>query len=202
MTWRDRGWPAPRDGQDGTPLYLLDRYPRSLYSDPPRLAAVAGDASWVTAAIQVLGPDAVLAELTTAVTAAPGEPRLAVVHAVVQRQAHNLRRPEAVSDPAFIPRQLCLEATELGETLLAADCQAQQLASDDPGPVLQWTTRPTSPGLFLELGRIPGGVESVAVMQDGRVVTGGAFIRNAPLLALNRHIQTPSLPNSAASRAG
>ena len=152
-TWRDRGWPAARDGEQGTPLYLLDRYPQTLYGDPPRLAALAGDAGWVTAAIRTLGVDAVLAELKTAGAAAPGEPRLAAMHAVVRGQAHHLRDREAAGDPGFVPRQLCLQAAELGETLLAADCRTRQLASDDPGPVLQWTTRRASPALILELGR-------------------------------------------------
>ena len=172
-TWRDRGWPAAHDGEQGTPLYLLDRYPQTLYGDPPRLAALAGDAGWVTAAIRTLGVDAVLAELKTAGAAAPGEPRLAAMHAVVRGQAHHLRGREAAGDPGFVPRQLCLQAAELGETLLAADCRTRQLASDDPGPVLQWTTRRASPALILELGRHEGGVAAVAVLPDGRVVTGG-----------------------------
>ena len=97
------------------------------------------------------------------------------MHAVVRGQAHHLRGREAVGDPGFVPRQLCLQATELGETLLAADCRTRQLASDDPGPVLQWTTRRASPALILELGRDEGRVEAVAVLPDGRVVTGGGF---------------------------
>ena len=171
-TWRDRGWPAARDGRDGTPLYLLDRYPRTLYGDPPRLAALAGNVGWVTTAIQTLGVYAVLAELKTAAAGAPGEPRLAAMHGVVQGQAHHLRNPEAAGDPAFLPRQLCLQATELGETLLAADFQTQQLASGDPGPVLQWTTRRASPALVLELRR-GAVVDAVAALPDGRVVTCG-----------------------------
>ena len=172
-TWRDRGWPTARDGQYGTPLYLLDRYPQTLYGDPPRLAAQVGDVGWVTTAIETLGVDTVLAELKTASTAAPSEPRLAVMHAVVRSQAHHLRGREPVGDPGFVPRQLCLQAAELGETLLAADCRTRQLASGDPGPVLQWTTRRASPSLILELGRDEGGVRAVAVLPDGRVVTGG-----------------------------
>jgi len=172
-TWRDRGWPTARDGEDETPLYLLDRYPQTLYSDPPRLAALAGDADWVTAGIWTLGVDAMLAELKTAGTAAPGERRLAAMHAVVRGQAHHLRDWEAAGDPGFAPRQLCLQAAELGEALLAADFRARLLASDDPGPVLQWTTRRASPALIFELGRHDGGMSAVAVLPDGRVVTGG-----------------------------
>ena len=172
-TWRDRSWPSARDGTQGTPLYLFDRYPQTLYGDPPRLAALAGDAGWVTAAIQTLGVDAVLAELKTAAAAAPGEPRLTAMHAVVRGQAHHLRGQEAAGDPGFVPRQLCLQAAELGETRLAADFRIRQLACDDPGPVLQWTTRRASPALVLELGRHRGGVAAVAVLPDGRVVTSG-----------------------------
>ena len=173
-TWRDRGWPTAHNDEQGTPLYLLDRYPPTLYSDPPRLAALIGDAGWVTAAIRTFGVDAVLAELKTAGAAAPGEPRLAAMHAVVRGEAHHLRDREAVGDPGFVPRQLYLQATELGQTLLAADYQTRQLASDDPGPVLQWTTRRVSPALILELGRHTGAVYAVAVLPDGRVVTGGS----------------------------
>jgi hypothetical protein len=104
-----------------------------------------------------LGVDAVLAELTTAAAAAdPGEPRLAEVQAVVRGHAYHLRGWEAAGDPGFVPHQLCRQAAELGGTLLAADCQARQLASDDPGPVLQWTTRQASPALILEPGRHEG----------------------------------------------
>ena len=172
--WRDRGWPAAHDGTQGTPLYLLDRYPQTLYDDPPRLATLAGDAGWVTAAIQTLGVAAVLAELKTADAAAPGEPRLAAMHAVVRRQAHHLRDREAVGDPGFVPRQLCLQAAELGENTLADDCRTRLLASDDPGPVLQWTTRRGSPALILELGRHGSAVTAVAALPDLRVASGGS----------------------------
>ncbi len=174
-TWRDRGWPAARDGEQRPPLYLLDRYPQTLYGDPPRLAAWVGDGGWVTAAIRTLGVDAVLAELKTAGAAAPGEPRLAAMHTVVRGQAHHLRDREAASDPGFVPRQLCLQAAELGENTIAADCQAQQLTSEDPGPVLQWTTRRASTALLFELGRDEDGMGAVAVLPDGRVVTGGGL---------------------------
>ena len=171
--WRDRGWPTARDGEDGTPLYLLDGYPQTLYDDPSRLAALVGDVGWVTAAIQTLGVDTVLAELKTAGAVAPGEPRLAAMHTVVRGQAHHLRDPEAAGDPGLVPRQLCLQATELGETYLAADCRTRHLASGNPGPVLQWTTRRASPALVLELGGSHGIVTAMAVLPDGRLVSGG-----------------------------
>jgi WD40 repeat protein len=173
-TWRARNWPAACDEEEGTPLYLLDTYLRTLYGDPLRLTTLAGDADWVTTAIGALGVDAVLVDLKAADDAASREPRLAAMHAVVQSQAHHLRGPETTDDPGFVPRQLCLQATEFGETVLAAGYRARQLVCDDPGPVLQWTTRRTSPALVLELGRDDDGVSAVAVLPDGRVVTGSA----------------------------
>jgi WD40 repeat protein len=135
---------------------------------------VVGDVGWVIAAIRTLGVGAVLVELKTAGAAAPGEARLAAMHAVVRGQAHHLRDREAVDDPGFVPRQLCLQAAELGENALAADCRTWLLASDGPGPVLQWTTQRASPALVLELGHPGGEVYAVAVLPDGRVVSGGS----------------------------
>ena len=172
-SWRAAGWP-PLDGAgQGTPRYLLDTYPSTLTEDPPRLAALAGDAGWVTTAIQTLGVDAVLAELKTVGAVVPSERRLAAIQTIVRGQAHHLRDRQTVGDPGFVPRQLCLQAAELGEALLADDFRTRLLASDDPGPVLQWTTRRASPALILELGRHDGWVYAVAVLRDGRVVTGG-----------------------------
>ena len=116
---------------------------------------------------------AVLAELKTAVAAAPGEPRLGAMHTVVRGQAHHLRGPETAGDPGFVPRQLCLQAAELGESLLATDFRTRQLASGDPGPLLQWSARRASPALIFELGRDEGWVRAVAVLPDGRVVSSG-----------------------------
>jgi WD40 repeat protein len=174
-TWRDRGWPAARDGEQGTPLYLLDRYPRTLYEDPPRLAALVGDVGWVTAAIRTLGVDAVLAELRTAGPAAPGEPRLAAMHAAVRGQAHHLRDWKAVGYPGFVPRQLCLQVTELGEaelyeTDLAGDFRERLSAY--PGLIPQWTSRRPHRALVAEVNGHAGWVNAVALTPDGNVVAG------------------------------
>ena len=171
--WRDRGWPTASEGEHGTPLYLLDTYLQTLYDDPLRLAAVACDIGWVTAAILTLGVNAVLAELKTAGAAAPREPRLAAMYAVVRGQGDHLSGPETIDDPSFVPRQLCLQASEMGQNAFAADCRTRLLASVNAGPVLQWTTQRTSPALALDLGRHGGGVQGVAVLPDGRLVSGG-----------------------------
>ena len=93
-TWRDRGLPAARDGTQGTPPYLLDSGTRGCSMTIRRgWPNWPGDVGWVTAAIQALGVDAVLAELKTADAAAPGEPRLAAMHAVVRGQAQCLALP-------------------------------------------------------------------------------------------------------------
>ena len=177
MTGRRPGGTAAgrsRDGEPGTPLYLLDRYPRALHADPPRLAALVGDVGWVTTAITTLGPDAVLAELKTADAAAPGEPRLAAMHAVLRGQVHHLRAPEAAADPAFAARQLCLQATELGEhdggvvaAAVLPDGRVVTGGSND-GRVLLWD--PAEPGAGpVQLGRHENGVRALAVLPDGRL---------------------------------
>lgn len=51
------------------------------------------------------------------------------------------------------------------------------LVSDDPGPVLKWTTLRASLALSLELGRHDDEVWAVAVLPDGRVVSGGQDYR-------------------------
>jgi hypothetical protein len=185
--WRQRGWPTAREGEPGTPLYLLDEYPQTLSGDPAKLTALAGDAGWVTAAIQSLGVDKTLTVLRTVSTAAPGEPRLTAIHSAGRHQAHPLRGPETTVDPAWVPRQLCLQAAQLGETQLASDFKARQLACVDPGLVLQWTTKRTSPALVLELthdsshaGAINAG--TIAVLPDGRVATGGGLFLGQALI--------------------
>ena len=173
-TWRDRGWPTASEGEHGTPLFLLDTYLQTLYDDPLRLAALATDLGWVTAAIRTLGVNAVLAELKAASAAIPREPRLAAMYAVVRGQGDHLSGREAVDDPGFVPRQLCLQASEMGQNALASECRNRLLTSGNAGPVLQWTTQRTSPALSLDLGRHGGGVQAVAVLPDGRMVSAGS----------------------------
>jgi len=91
---------------------------------------------------------------------------------------------------------ICLQAAELGETLLAVDCRTRQLASSDPVPVLQWTTQRASPALILELGRGDNGVGAVAVLQDGRVVTGGR-VGGGPVL-----VWDPTQPGTGPAELG
>ena len=172
-SWRDRGWPVASERERGTPLYLLDRYLQTLYDDPQLLAALASDVAWVTAAIRTLGVNAVLTELKAACTATPREPLLEALYAVVRGQGNHLNGWQAGEDPGLALRQLCLQAAQMGYDTLAADCRTRLLAFDDPGPVLWWTTERTSPALALDLGRHGGGVEAVAVLPDGRVMSGG-----------------------------
>jgi hypothetical protein len=71
-SWRDAGWPAGPDAERVTPRYLLDSYPATLQNEPPRHAKLVVDVGWVDAAIQMVGVDRVLADLSSAATAAPG----------------------------------------------------------------------------------------------------------------------------------
>ena len=171
--WRKAGWPATDGVQNTSPRYLLDAYPATLDSDPQRLAALAGDVSWVAAAIRTAGVDSVLAALRTARSAAAADEGVSAMLALVRGQAHHLRPPDPVSQPGYVLRQLCLQAAELADERLALDTRTRLLALADPGPVPLWSTRRSSQAPSAELGSNDGPVWAMAVLPDGRVVTGG-----------------------------
>ena len=171
--WRDADWPGAVDGEEGTPRYLLDTYPATLARDPQRLAALVSDAGWVDAAIRSAGVDRVLADLRRAAAAAPAHPAVGAMLAAVVGQAHRLRPSQPVDQPGYVMRQLCLRAAELGEDRLTCDLRARLRSQPGPGLVPLWTTRRTSRALAVVLGRHDGRVRAVAVLPDGRVVSGG-----------------------------
>ncbi|ADP78940.1 trypsin-like peptidase domain-containing protein [Pseudofrankia inefficax] len=177
--WRDAGWPAPTDGGDGTPRYLLDSYACTLARQPQRLSGLAGDAGWVVAAIETAGADWVLADLRRAAAADPTHPAVAATLATVTGQAHQLRLSPLLHQPGYVARQLCLQAAELAEDRLAADLRTRLRAQPGPGLVPLWTTRRASPALAAELGRHDGPVRTMTALPDGRVataVTGGRLL--------------------------
>ena len=157
-----------------TPLYLLDSYPSTLYGELALLTALVTDNGWLTSAIQAIGVEAVLATMQTAARAAAGtNARVNSSLTVVQGQAHNLRDQNTNRDLGFVARQLCLQALELGEEAIADATRTRLLSSGTPGLVPCWTTLRTSPAFLLELGRLDVSVEALAVLADGRVITGG-----------------------------
>jgi hypothetical protein len=169
--WRDAGWTTKAD--DGVPRYLLDEYPATLADDPDRLTALVSDVGWVDAALQLTGVDQVLADLRQAAVADPAEYAVAAMLATVSGQAHLLRPPSPVTQAGYVLRQLCLQAAELGEDRLANDLRARLRSQPDPGLLPIWTTRRTSRALSAELGRHDDSLRAVAVLPDGRVVSGG-----------------------------
>jgi WD40 repeat protein len=171
--WRDRGWPTSLDATEGTPQYLLDSYPGTLASDPSRLVALVSDVGWVDAAIQSTGVDQVLADLGSAAAADPANPALAAMLATVSGQAQHLRPPSPVTSPGYVLRQLCLQADEFDEDRLGDEIRAQLQAHPDPSLVPLWTTRRASRGLLKEVGDHDDRVLAVAVLPNGRVVSGG-----------------------------
>ena len=168
--WRDAGWPIPAGGAEGTPQYLLDTYPATLAHDPERLAQLAGDIGWVEAAIVSAGVDRILADLRQVAAANPAS---TAVVAAVTGQAYDLRPPQPVGQPGYILRQLWMQAAELGEDDLAEEIRSRLRSRPGSGLVPRWTTRRASRALSSELGRDVGVVNAVAVLADGRVVTGG-----------------------------
>jgi WD40 repeat protein len=169
--WRAAGWPAVADGEDGTPRYLLDSYAATLARQPDRLAALTGDVGWVDAAIRAIGVDRVLAILRTAANVT-ADPVLAAMLAVLTGQAPNLRSPGPVERPGFAARQVWVQATEFGLNDLAeaARGRTRVVAPSDPVPL--WTTRRAARGFGLEIGRHDKVVSYLAVLDDGRVVSG------------------------------
>ena len=172
--WRDAGWPTSRiDGAERTPRYLLDTYPATLARDPQRLAALVSDAGWVDAAIQSVGVDRVLADFAGPLPLARPHPAVGSDARGRRGQAHHLRPPQPVSQPGYVLRQLCMQAAELGEDRLADDVRARLQSQPGADLVPLWTTRRASRALSAELGRHDRTVGAVAVLPDGRVVSGG-----------------------------
>jgi Trypsin-like peptidase domain/WD domain, G-beta repeat len=175
--WGDQGWPAPgRDGP-GTPRYLLDAYPSALAGDPSRLTALVSDVGWVDAAIQSTGVDRVLADLRSAATANQTTPAVEAMLATVSGQAHHLRASSPVTQPGYVLRQLWMQAAELGEERPASDLRARLRSQPDSDLIPIWTTRRASRALSAELGRHDDAVYALAVLPDGRVVSGGEDLR-------------------------
>ena len=171
--WRVAGWPIPAGGEKGTPRYLLDTYPATLTDDPQRLSELASDIGWVEAAIASAGVDLVLADLRRAAAANPASTLVAAVLAAVTGQAYNLRTRQPVDQPGYILRQLWMQAAELAEDQLAEDIRSRLPSWPGPRLVPRWTTRRVGRALSGDLGRGHGRVRGVAVLPDGRVITGG-----------------------------
>ncbi|WP_222272402.1 trypsin-like serine protease [Modestobacter marinus] len=191
QSWRDAGWTAVANSRGGVPRYLLDEYPATLASDLDRLAALAGHPSWVAAAIPVTGVDPVLAALRIATAARPDHSALASMLSIVSEQRLNLLPPRPVDQAGYVLRQLCLEALEHGENTVVDALRDQLLDLPDPGPIPLWTSHRASPALAVELGEHAVGVGVVAVLGDGRVVTGSRWDRRVMVWDPARPDATP-----------
>jgi WD40 repeat protein len=171
--WRDAGWPTAGSADaSGTPRYLLGDYLTTLIDDPVRRHELAGDVLWSVAAIQAHGVDRVLAALRSVVHPGAAISPARVAYDAIRAQAHHLRDLQAPEAPGLIAGQLRLHALELDEHALAETLRSRRLALPEPSPMPLWTTRRTNTALDLELGRIDGDVKAVAVLPDGRIVTG------------------------------
>jgi WD40 repeat protein len=181
--WREQGWPTPNRNEDrtGTPRYLLDSYPTVLTDnlDLPttpkiagRLAALIGDVRWLATAITEAGVDHVLAWMHTAAPLVSNDPHVTRLHAVVAAQALHLRPPNPIRRPGDVLRQLCLQAMIYGWPDLADTIRHYLQQQQPAGIVPQWTTLSEQPPA-VELGRHDSPVRSLAVFDDGRVVTAG-----------------------------
>jgi hypothetical protein len=171
--WRDRGWPTSPDVTENTPRYLLDSYSGTLASEPGRLAALVIDAGWVDVAIQLVGVDRALADLRRAAATDPANVAVRTMLVIVLGQVYHLRTSLPVTQPGYVLRQLWMQAVDRGEDRLANDLYVRLQHLADPGLIPLGTTRWTSRALSAELGRHEMLVRAVAVLPDGRVVSGG-----------------------------
>jgi hypothetical protein len=117
-----------------TPRYLLDEYPATLRNQPQQLTALITDVGWVTAAVQTVGVDRVVATLATAEAAAESSAEVSALLTTLEAQAPNLRPPQPIDQLDYVLRQLGLQAAELGEDRLAADVQARLRARPGADP--------------------------------------------------------------------
>jgi hypothetical protein len=171
--WRDRGWPTSPDATGTTPRYLLDSYPGTLDNEPTRLTALVSHPGWIHAAIESMDAYRVLADLLRAAVATPADPAVGTMLAIVSGQAQHLRRLSLVTQPGYVLRQLWMEAAELGEDDLASDLRVRLRSQPHPDLIPIWTTRQTSRSLSAELGRHDDSVTALAMLPDGRVISGG-----------------------------
>ena len=192
--WQAAGWPAPAGGEGGTPHYLLDTYQSTLAGEPQRLVRLASYIGWVETAIGSAGVDLVMADLRRAVAANPENAAVAAIYATVVGQAYNLRPPLILDQPGYILRQLWTQAAELAQDDLAEAIRSRLMSQAGPRLVPMWTTRRASRALSGELGRHHHPVAAVAVLADGRVVSGGA---DGHVLAWD-----PTRPGAAPTRVG
>jgi hypothetical protein len=144
-----------------------------LTSEPSRLAVLVSNVGWVDAAIQSMGVDQVLADLRRAAAADLASPAVGAMLATVLGQAHHLRSPRPLAQPSYVLRQLWMQAAELGEDRLASDLRARLQSQPHSDLIPVWTTRRASHALSVELGRPSNWVTALAVLADGRVVSGG-----------------------------
>jgi WD40 repeat protein len=170
-SWKAAGWPPVADGRAGTPRYLLDSYPSTLTQG--RLTELFSDVGWIQEAVQSVGVDFVLAGLRRAGAANPAAATVVAILAVVTGQAHYLRPPQATEQPGYALRQLWMQAAESSEDHLADELHHCLQSRLSPGLVPLFTTRRAKYAMSAALGQTGGQLYRVAVLPDGRVVTGG-----------------------------
>lgn len=95
--WRDAGWPAPVGAEGATPRYLVDTYAATLRDQPQRLALLATDIGWLTATLQAVPVDRVLANFRQAESADAMPAGARAMLAIVRSQAAALSPPAPLS---------------------------------------------------------------------------------------------------------
>ncbi|MFF4427088.1 trypsin-like peptidase domain-containing protein [Streptomyces sp. NPDC001549] len=184
--WRDQRWSDANGDGAGTPLYLLNDYPKALagaadkvasvrsgQTESQRLAALVTDVLWLDCAVSRIGVDNVLATLRDARRIRPNDRSVEFVSRLLLLQLHHLRDPRLANRTGATATHLAWEALRagLGEVASAAADQLRQV----PGPQLVplWTSERIGPHLSRIIDRHNTGVSAVTVTADGRVVSAG-----------------------------
>lgn len=167
--YRAAGWTV--SGQLA-PEYLFDSHPTMLGNDQSRLLQLVTDAGWVLSGIQVIGVDRVMASVRQASAGSPGHREVAAWLSILERQARHLRSARPEEDADFVLLQLTLQAAAYGDTEVVDKCK--ELAARRPPARLGFCWISRQPERFYELGRCDHDISTVAVLHDGRVVTGGS----------------------------
>jgi WD40 repeat protein len=173
-------WPG------NTPLYLLQEYPvRLKEEDPQALVRLTEDLDWVVLAIRRAGARSVVPILMAARDIAPDNPMVTARLSALRGQLDTLDSAEG-QGAAFVLRQLCIQAAELGESLLEEKLKSRlrNAGSAELCLIPVWTTRNAYRALVSRLDTGGEIVNSLAAYQERgseesvahgrRYVVGGA----------------------------
>ena len=190
---------------ENTPVYLLQEYPvRLKEEDPQALVRLTEDLDWIVLAIRRAGARSVVPILMAARDIAPDNPMVTARLSALRGQLETLDSAEG-QGAAFVLRQLCIQAAELGESRLEEKLKSRlrNAGSAEPCLIPVWTTRNAYRALVSRLDTGGEIVNSLAAYQERgseesvahgrRYVVGGADDGHVWVWDLEARSATPGL---------